>query len=226
MCRADCAFPPDPQSAIRNPQSAIGSMFGDQLFIEFDQRDRWITLRRLRGAGDHARGTLPAREGFGRNELSTALLATPWVALRAGVLLLERNVGCGELARVAEEMLACFSRDRQPGRRLTRVRRMLADGFPQSSESNGVQPDDVSWWQCAWLDVMVREDAADAARDAAALWESARLTLELAPLRERRIQQLLQHLAELRRASAGGRRRVAPSGRTRSAAARTRKRSG
>ena len=67
----------------------------------FDERERWITLRRVRGAGDHARGTLPAQAGFGRGELTAALSAIPWVACGAEGLLLDRSIGCGELARTA-----------------------------------------------------------------------------------------------------------------------------
>jgi hypothetical protein len=189
-------------------------MARDELSIEFDDRDGWITLSRSHGVGDHARGTLPARDGFTRDDIVAALLATAWVTRRGSSLLLGSDIGCRYLAGIVDEMLGCFSRDKSPSRRLEQVRLMLAGELP-----DGLTIDDVSWWHCAWLDVLIREDAADEARVAAGQCEGDRVVVELEPLRRRRIEQLwagIKRMTEPRPAMSPAASRMAPSGRSRS----------
>ena len=66
-------------------------------------------------------------------------------------------------------------------------------------------------WSFAWLDLIVRDEIADAARSEADPWVSDRLELNLAKLRDRRLKQVLQ----VHRSRAAGELKLAKSARKR-----------
>ena len=193
----------------------------DELIIEADARDGWIALRRTRGESDHARGTIPARRSITREELVAALTATPWAAMHDGRLVVAGDIACRRLAALIDEMLGCFTRSGSPDVRLAQVRSRLAGDFAAELEL-----DRVSWWHCAWLDVAVREDLADAARSADALWTSDNLSIELVSIRRHRVEQLARLIARSQGKSDPAARRVAASARSRQSATKAKRKSG
>lgn len=182
----------------------------DELSIEPEEHVGWIALRRARGEGDHARGALLARRKLPRETLVAALTATPWCAMRGGRLVIASDVACQRLAAVVEDMLACFQRDGSPDVRLEQVKACLAADFAEHLELARV-----SWWHCAWLDVAVREDAADAARSAGNLWTSDVVTIPLHTIRRRCVEELAHRMGRSQTAATSENRRLSASARAR-----------
>jgi hypothetical protein len=193
----------------------------DELTIDTDDHTGWIVLRRATGASDHARGAFPAPRWLARENLVAALTATPWTTMRGGRLIIDGEIACRRLAAMIEDMVSCFTRDGRPDARLEQVRSHLADEFAEA-----LKLERVSWWHCAWLDVAVREDAADLARSGRDLWRSDALTIELDAIRRRRVEKLAERIAGAAAAKDAASRRLASSARSRESRAKGKRKSG
>jgi hypothetical protein len=118
------------------------------------------------------------------------------------------DIRCEPLRIVVEEMMyRYFTASGVPTLELLTVRSALADYAPEHS---GI--DDIPLLACAWLDVMVRDDIADAARSVKTVWSNRTITIDGESHCERRAKELLARFSSVRHPLAG---KMAPSKATR-----------
>jgi hypothetical protein len=179
----------------------------DPIAIELDDEGKWIVFRRTQREqrGDFARGLLELPPRFTLADVYEAALATGLVISRNRELFCSATTGCNALARYTDEMLGYFDRPGRPGTRLKRILRQLDDHFELEEALEPVR--------VAWLDVILREDIADAARSEVDPWGTDRLVIELERLRDRRIREAVE---AQRQSATGAEYKLAKSQRTRS----------
>jgi hypothetical protein len=179
----------------------------DPIAIELDEDERWVVFRRTarEQRGEFARDLMQLPPGFTLPDVLEASLATGLVIAKNSGLLLDSKTGCNDLAKSIDAILGCFKAPGKPTPRLARVVKQIRAGFDVE--------DSLPLWSYAWLDLVVREDIADAARESVDPWGSDRLELELASLRDRRVAEALQ--IHRGRTSAAGEHRLSKSKRSR-----------
>ena len=123
---------------------------------------------------------------FSADDLHQVLLATPWVIAQGGQLQLINDVWHKHLADVAEKMLGYFDGPDEPCQRLLDVKQAVSE-YDSVRESSLELP----LYAYAWLDVMVREELADAARTAHDIWTQDVLPLDCAAVCNRHVNDLI-----------------------------------
>jgi hypothetical protein len=158
----------------------------DPIAIELDDDGKWIVFRRTlcEQNGDYARGLLGLPLRFTLADVCEAALATGLVVERNHQLFLDAATGCKTLAVYIDRMLGYFDRSDSPGKELERVIQHVRSRFDAEET--------LSLWCFAWLDLIVREDIADAARNEADPWRTDRLDLDIAKARDRRVGQVME----------------------------------
>jgi hypothetical protein len=177
----------------------------DPIAIELDEDERWVVFRRTRREqrGEFARDLIQLPPGFTLPDVLEAALATGLVTRKNSSLFLDARTGCNALAGYIDAMLGYFKAPGKPSPRLSRLAEQIRDGFEVD--------DSLPLWGFAWLDLIVREDIADAARENVDPWSADRLELEYATLRDRRVAEVL----ESHRSRTSGEGRLAKSKRSR-----------
>jgi hypothetical protein len=180
----------------------------DPIAIELDEDERWVVFRRTRREqrGDFARDLMQLPPGFTLPDVLEAALATGLVVAKNSSLFLDAKTGCNDLARYIDAMLGYFQAPEIPAPRLARVVKQIRRQF---------EVDQLPLWSYAWLDLVVREEIAEAARENVDPWGADRLELEFAALRDRRVGEVLE--AHQARLEAAGEHRLAKSKRSRTA---------
>jgi hypothetical protein len=188
----------------------------DPIAIELDEDERWVVFRRTRREqrGEFARDLMQLPPGFTLPDVLEAALATGLVVRKNSSLLLEATTGCNAMAGYIDAMLGYFATPRKPSRRLARIANQVREVFDVD--------DSLPLWSFAWLDLIVREDIADAAREKVDPWGADRLELEIAALRDRRVAEMMEahhrgtiggeRLAKSKRSRTGERKRKGKTG--------------
>jgi hypothetical protein len=158
----------------------------DPIAIELDEDERWVVFRRTRREqrGEFARDLMQLPPGFTLPDVLEAALATGLVTRKKSALLLEATTGCNALASYIDAMLGYFAAPGKPSRRLARIVELVREGY-ELEES-------LPLWSFAWLDVIVREEIAEAAREQVDPWGADRLELEFTAIRDRRVADVLE----------------------------------
>lgn len=177
----------------------------DPIAIELDEDGKWVVFRRIKREqrGDYARGLLELPPRFTLADVSQAALASGLVVAKKKQFLIETTTGCNALASYIDRMLAYLEDPLTPGRELERVIEQVRERFEA--------PEELSLWSYAWLDLIIRDDLADAARDADP-WGADQLTLDLAKIRDRRLEEVLEIHGRI---TSAGKKQLAKSGRQR-----------
>jgi hypothetical protein len=189
----------------------------DPIAIELDEDERWVVFRRTRREqrGEFARDLMQLPPGFTLPDVFEAALATGLVVRKKSSLFLEATTGCNALASYIDAMLAYFTAPGKPSRGLARIVEQVREGF-EVDES-------LPLWSFAWLDLIVREEIAEAAREQVDPWGADRLKLEFAAIRDRRVTEVVEvhrmrteteerRLAKSERARGGVRKRKGKTG--------------
>ena len=173
----------------------------DRLVVRHE--DAWIDLSRDADPAD--RGSLEVRPGLATDDFVDLLLASGLVVQQEDGLQIDASTPCRELAMQAAEALSYFDAQSEPSLRLRQIREavkaMVAD------RSLGVP----SWYACAWLDLQLRNDLAEAARTFSSPWTSDNCQLDLDFYRRQRLAGFCERLV----ASAASLRKMAPTPRPR-----------
>jgi hypothetical protein len=178
----------------------------DPIAMELDEDGKWIVFRRTHReqGGDFARGLLELPPRYTLADVSAAARATGLVVARNDDFLLDATTGCNALANYIDRLFGYFEKPGKPAADLKRVIEQVRRRFEVE--------DDLPLWSYAWLDLIVRDDLADAARSEADPWAADELTLDVAKVRNRRLKEVLEvH----RRMTTAGEKKLAKSGRTR-----------
>jgi hypothetical protein len=122
--------------------------------------------------------------GFTLPDVFEAALATGLVTRKKSALLLEATTGCSTLAGYIDAMLGYFAAPGKPSRRLSRIAEQVRQVYSLD--------DSPPLWSFAWLDVIVREEIAEAAREQVDPWGADRLELEFAAMRDRRVVEVME----------------------------------
>ena len=178
----------------------------DPIAMELDEDGKWVVFRRTHReqGGDFARGLVEIPPRYTLADVSAAALATGLVVARNDHFLLDATTGCNALASYIDRLFGYFEKPGKPGPELKRVIEQVRERF----EVDETLP----LWSFAWLDLIVRDDLADAARSEADPWAADKVTLDLAKVRDRRLEQVL---AAHRQAASPGELKQAKSRRTR-----------
>jgi hypothetical protein len=178
----------------------------DPIAIELDEDERWVVFRRTRREqrGEFARDLMQLPPGFTLPDVLEAALATGLVVAKNSSLFLDAKTGCNDLAKYIDAMLSYFQAPEKPAPRLARVVKQIRRQF---------DADELPLWSFAWLDLVVREDIAEAARENVDPWGADRLELEFAAVRDGRVAEAID--AYRARSEAPGERRLAKSKRSR-----------
>jgi hypothetical protein len=164
-------------------------MYYERIVIEADDGG-WVRFKRPRGYGDrHSQDSLEIRPGFTFEHVLAAVDATGWVVERNGERRIQEHIGCDQLARIVGEMLSYFDRPDEPNDVLRAIKDQVAARL-------GDDDADIPLWAYAWLDLVLREEVADAARSASTLWQQDHLTIEVGQLRDERVRALCRRYAE------------------------------
>ena len=182
----------------------------DRLSVEFDD-DGWVAFRLADTPGEQSRAEFQPPKGFALNDILEAARATGWVVDRQGGLWIEHQTGCTVLATFVLEMLYYFDAPNRPSKRLVRIKQAIDEWL--GGENEGIR---FSEWVCAWLDLMIRDDAQEEVLAAEDVWRSDLLQVDIGKHRERRLRQVLERFeAEPQPAEAAETGRMAPSQRSR-----------
>jgi hypothetical protein len=170
------------------------TLMHDPIAIELDDDGKWIVFRRTQReqSGDFARGLLELPPRFTLADVCEAALATGLVVAKNNQFFLDAATGCKALAVYIDGILGYFEAAGSPGPALARVIQEIHDHFDLDQ--------DLPLWCYAWLDLVVHDDIAEAARSESQPWRMDRLVLELAALRDRRVTEVI----EAHRAQAAG----------------------
>ncbi len=207
----------------------------ERLSVEFDE-EGWVTFCLAdRPPAEQSRAEFQPPKGFTLDDVLEAARATGWVVDRQGSLWIDPgttsgtmypwsgSAGCTALANFVREMLYYFDAPNRPSQRLMRIKQAV-DRWLAGENDDGTR---FSLWVCAWLDLMVRDDAREDVLTAEDVWRSDSLRLDIGKHRERRLRQAWQRFqgqaqpTEEAEAAETGRR--APSQRSRRPAEQRRK---
>jgi hypothetical protein len=158
--------------------------------IVIDEDRGWARFTRPHAEPSHAvNESLELRPGFTLEHVLAAVDATGWVVERDGELRIEGRIGCDRLARAAAEILSYFDGPDMPNPELLALRDQIALRFGDEGVAN------IPLQAYAWLDLVLREIVAEAARSASALWKQDLLVIDLDKLREERIREFRRRYA-------------------------------
>jgi hypothetical protein len=185
-------------------------MYHERIMIDADV-DGWVRFTRPHGfGGGNSHDALEIPPGFVFDDILAAVDATGWVVERGGERWIQDHIGCDQMVRTVERMLSYFDRSDEATDELRGIKDQVDERF-----KDAVDDMEIPLWACAWLDVVLRDDLADAARSASAPWEHDRLTIDVGRLRDARIRELRHRYAQPRAVPAA--QRLAGSVRTRDA---------
>lgn len=161
-------------------------MQGETLTLQFDEADRVVWLLHCAGGLVRDRQSIWLRDAFDVRDVREAILATPWVSCDEAdeALLLLQGARCETVRDVVQQMLAYFDAPGAPSPKLVDVKSAV-------ERFHGETGQNLSWYGCAWLDVMVRDDIADEARSAEGIWTLGETVVDVLPHFHRRLEQLL-----------------------------------
>jgi hypothetical protein len=128
---------------------------------------------------------LPSR-GFGLHHLGDPFLATGWVRRDDDRLLLQDNVSVESIREVVSEMFEYFTASDVPSPELLNIQSAV-DSFDIVPAWN-VR---ISLFAYAWLNIMVRDDLAEQARQSANLWSRNQISIDTQRICQRRLQELV-----------------------------------
>jgi len=184
-------------------------MYHERIMIDADDGG-WVRFTRSHGfGGRNSHDSLEIPPGFTLDDILAATDATGWVVERRGERWIQEHTGCDQLARTVEQMLSYFDHPDVPNGELRGVKDQIDACF-----GDAVDDVEIPLWAYAWLDLVLREDLADAARSASAPWKHDRLMIDVGKLRDARIREL-RHRYSPRAIFAA--QRIAGSARTRDA---------
>ena len=195
----------------------------ERLSVEFDE-EGWVTFRLAdRPPAEQSRAE-SSRPRASRSTTSWKRHA-PRVGSSIGRAVFGSTIeaGCTTLANFVREMLYYFDAPNRPSKRLMRIKQAV-DGWLAGENDDGTR---FSLWVCAWLDLMVRDDAQEDVLTAEDVWRSDFLRLDIGKHRERRLRQAWQRFQgqpePTEEAEAAETGRMAPSQRSRRPAEQRRK---
>lgn len=193
----------------------------DRLIADFDREEGWAAFRRAGGpSGESLRAMFQVRKGFSRDDVLEAARGTGWVVDREGDLWIDSQIACETLAGFVREMLDYFDEPGKPSRQLIQVQRFVQECLAaESDEEISLSP-----WVCAWLDLVIRDDAKDDVLAANDVWQTDVLQVDLRKHRTRRVHQVLERLLGTAGPAEAG--KMAPSRRWRRASGRSGKEAG
>ncbi len=184
-------------------------MYYERLSIE-PTDDGWIRFScpdRL-WAGESANSLLQPKRGFDLDSILTAVFATGWTELRDGQWRILSSQNCRDLVCLLDEMLEYFDGPQQPHPEVLQIQEqvdaLLADDPHAGAAFN------LTLWHYARLDLLLRENLADAARSLDGIWVREDHLLDVRGVRTSTIRKFCQdaQLADVFT------RRMAPSART------------
>jgi hypothetical protein len=160
--------------------------------------------------GQNSHDSLEIPPGFAFDDILAAIDATGWVVEQAGERWIQDHIVCDQLVQTVERMLSYFSRSDAASDELRGIKDEIDAYF-----ADAVDDMQIPLWAYAWLDIVLREDLADAARTAGAPWKDDRLMIDVGQLRDARTRELRLRYSQSRAVPAA--QRTAGSARTRDA---------
>ncbi|HVC93924.1 MAG TPA: hypothetical protein VND64_09545 [Pirellulales bacterium] len=186
-------------------------MYHERIMIDADDGG-WVRFTRSHGFGGRdSRDSLEIPPGFTLDDILAAIDATGWIVERHGERCIQDQIGCDQLVRTVEQMLSYFDRPDGPNGALLVIKDQIDACF-----GDAVDDLEIPLWAYAWLDLVLREDLADAARSASMPWKNERLMIDVSKLRDARIRELRHRYSQPRAVPEA--QRIAGSARTRDAA--------
>ncbi len=158
-------------------------MLERQLNLRYDPAQELISL----DCGTFGKRSLRSRKGFNAVFAREAVLTTGMVDAEESGLVLRSESSLTTLVDVVTKMLDYFNAADEPSADLRRVKEVIDRQYLSDSPSPAL-----SWLAYAWLDVMVRENLACDARDAADVWTNRLLTLDAEQHCDRLVQEILR----------------------------------
>lgn len=165
-------------------------MLGDALRLEYED-DQHIVWLMIASEATETKDPLRLRSGFSPVDVCEALSAAGFIEPRGADWILTTDSRCETMRDVAQQMLEYFDAPGVPRNELLEVQAAVSQ-YTMVPES-GVE---IPLMACAWLDVIVRQDLADEARNADAIWNRPQVVIELESICDRRVEQLMQRLAQ------------------------------
>ncbi len=167
-------------------------MASNKLSLEYDKDDRavWLTVDSTYGI--QQRQAIWLRDEFTLAHIQAAILATGWASQNDGEYRLSSDIRCEQLCAVVEGMLDLFDAPDIPSRQLQDVQTALQQDVIPPADTN------ISLYALAWLDVMVREDLADAARSETAIWHKSAISIDVEAHCHRRITELMSRFPHIK----------------------------
>jgi len=161
----------------------------DRLLAEFDE-EGWVTFHKAdKPPAEQSRAEFQVPKGFALSHVLEAARATGWVVDRQGSLWIDHQAGCTALANFVREMLYYFDAPQTPSKRLLRIQQAVDAWLAGENDETRFSP-----WDCAWLDLVVREDAKEDVLAAEDVWRGDFLQIDLGKHRERRLRQVCERL--------------------------------
>jgi hypothetical protein len=184
-----------------------------RLIVALDE-DGWVTFRLAeKPPGEQSQAEFQLPKGFSLDDVLEAARATGWLIDRQGIPWIDQQTGCAFLADFVVAILYYFDGSQKPSKRLMAIQAAVEEWLADENAGD-VR---LSPWVCAWLDLIVRDDAKEDVLTAEDVWRKDSLQVDLAKHRQRRLRQVLQRLrqAEPAEAEAAEIGRMAPSQRSR-----------
>jgi hypothetical protein len=168
-------------------------MAGNKLSLEYDEDDRAVWLTVESPYGIQQRQAIWLRDEFALEHVQAAILATGRASQNDGEYRLSSDIRCEQLCAIVESILDLFDAPDVPSRQLQDLQTALAeqDIIPSANT-------DISLYALAWLDVMVREDLADAARGATDIWRKSEISIDVETHCQRRVTELLSRFPHIK----------------------------
>lgn len=164
-------------------------MQGDTLLLASDPAQSYISIR-FEGNESSAKVRLPGSAGFGLGESTAALMATGWVVSNEGALKMATDHSCRYLAQVVSAMLDLFESPNEPGNELLQVQSAVAEYY--DVQSAGIEP---SLYDCAWMNVMLREAIVEEARCLEHIWsDTVAVVIPVSHYRDSLVKLLLARI--------------------------------
>jgi hypothetical protein len=149
------------------------------------------------------------RAGFALQDVLEAVRGTGWIIEREGELWIDQDTSCQTLADTVVEMISYFDAPQRPSKELLRIKQevdaCLAEDLDPAAS--------LSPWAYAWLDVVIRQDAAEDVLAATDIWRTDGLDIDLRQHRSRRLRQIAEHSGAVSASEPTS--RMAPSQRSR-----------
>lgn len=186
-------------------------MYYERLSIEATD-DGWVRFScpdRL-WAGESAHSLLQLTRGFDLDSILAAAAATGWTEQRDGEWRILSSQSCRELVCLLDAMLEYFDGPDEPHPQVLQIKAQVDALLADDPDTGAVL--NLTLWHYARLDLLLRENLADAARSLDGIWVQDDQLLDVRGVRTSTIRRFCQD-ARLADVSA---RRMAPSARTQS----------